>query len=294
MKMLNTAFIFFVKVVLVLAISMLMITSCSEKPEVNNIVEYPEEEDDDDDDYYDIDICGRSDGYSRRECQTPEFYYEVTHNYEKGESSRSRSDDDQYIAFWALPGKTFIWKASLIPEDSHSQSRHVRFIINEDQLPPVIKPRRSSRRSKEVSFEVNLEDPIEDEDGVDIDPEDWLEEEDQAEGLIEIEIQDVSYCYLQNRINRDSSASQVDCNDPDISASNYRSQILEIPYHLNYDKNLNDIVCSSVKAASSFTGDIIGAILESAGRIAATIITGSESARCLQDQDRRDRDRDRR
>ena len=249
--------------IILVFVLIMQLNSCSnERPRVSTVIEV-DDGDNVEDDEEDIDICARSEGSYRSECQEPTFFYEIIQNYKINDSSRSqrRLDNEQYIIFWARPGGVYKWKARFVPEESYFSSRQIRFIVNEDELPDVIEYKKSSSSSKEVSFEVNLDDTLEDEDGVEITAQQWLEDSSEKIGEIEVEVQDVSYCFLQNRINRDVSASQVDCNNPDIDGSNYRSNTIFIPYNLDFDGERSQLFCSVSETASSLASDVIPRLL---------------------------------
>ena len=229
-----------------LMVSSSFLAAChDDDPDSLSDYDYDDDDDDRDRSRYGIDICGDPDSYYRSECRTPEFRYEITRNEERSSSdgrrssSGNRNDDDDHALpfFWGRKGFTYRWEAKFLTKDDNDEfSRQMRFVVREDELPPPITLPSSSRSSKSVSFDVDLQDSVPDPEDPDddtryIDIEEWLE--DNARGEIEVEVQDITYCKLQNRINRDVPSSQVDCDDEDEDETYFRSTYLSIPYHMN-------------------------------------------------------------
>ena len=157
-----------------------------------------------------------------------------------------------------------------MPVDGHT-SRQMRFVIDEDELPKgIIELNVQPRSNGSASFHVDvskiyedkndkqwcyIEDAEKHEDAFkqkdDLEGGDncttlqkWLKKKDNKEGEIPVDIQDISYCYLQNRINKDVASNQVDCSDPGIGTSYYRTSTLYVPYVLDHDGAASSLFCS--------------------------------------------------
>lgn len=246
--------------------------------EINIDNQYPAYNDDEDED-----ICATSSGYERHECRLPEYSYEVVRNdCLSCEGNQALTDGDgSYYILWSKAGKKYRWEVDFVPVDGRT-SRQMRFLVDEERLPDMIHLDRQPRSSASASFIVDLDygddicfdrygkifrekevpgdesHPCNTNDAAGsnicnaaiyagdncktIDA--WLKEERNNQGAINIAIQDISYCYLQNRINKDVPSNQVDCADPEVNSSYFRTSSLQVPYILNHKGEAAHFLCS--------------------------------------------------
>ena len=199
--------------------------------------------------YYGLgNFCASEDFLDSNKCRMPKFSFEITENEKKGKTentniARVGFKQAGYNFFWGKPGAQYRWRLRIVPDRDPGSSRQFRYVLQDD-LPSVINVSHHSNTSERISFDVNLEDPVTDDSGdedVEVPIREWVS--DNKTGNIEIEVQDVSYCEMQNRINSDVSNNQKDCSDT--SGNYFRAETLTIEYDLDFDGAEHNFICQS-------------------------------------------------
>ena len=266
-----------------LAVFIALLSSCGDRP----VYDPPPETDTEDHFGPTTDICGTSEGYHRHECSKKEYLYEITRNERVDGKLKDKLVDGTYYTFWSQLGAKFRWEVEFIPKDGET-SRQMRFVVSEEELPPPVKLQRQPKSSNSAAFSVDLtnqtgcydgsdqeeddEDNEDEEDVEDVECESlkkWVKNPNNKEGNIHVFVQDVSYCYLQNRRNKDIASNLVDCSDPDIGSSYYRTSTVDVPYILDFNGTYSQLFCSvtdGIGAVSSTLNPWVG-VVTAVGRV---------------------------
>lgn len=200
--------------------------------------------------YYGLgNFCASEDFLDSNKCRMPKFCFEITENEKQGENNentnlaRAGYKQGAYNVLWGKPGAKYRWRLRIKPDRDPGSARQFRYVLQDD-LPSVIDASHHSHTSERISFDVNLEDPITDDSGdedVEVPIREWVSK--NKTGNIELEVQDVSYCEMQNRINSDVSNNQKDCSDT--SGNYFRAETLTIEYDLDFDGAQHNFICRS-------------------------------------------------
>ncbi|MCY4443658.1 MAG: hypothetical protein OXC44_02525 [Proteobacteria bacterium] len=195
---------------------------------------------------------GRECGY--RGCAQVEFSYKITH-IARIDKQSNFDETAEYLRLWSQDKTKFKWQVDIVPQ-AYDNIPQVRLVVDEDQLPAPITV-QNNPSSKDVIFYVDMINDI-DEHGQRIPTTQWLKR--NSEGIIEVEVQDISYCLSKAQSNSNNSA---DCHNKDTHSYLFRPQTISIPYHLNHkDPRFNLAICQAGQVAS---------IIEPSGIAGATI-----------------------
>ncbi|MCY4380910.1 MAG: hypothetical protein OXC40_05015 [Proteobacteria bacterium] len=204
-------------------------------------------------------ICSSPEGSQHPECEAIQFNYKILQNTRTDKNDRNSltqkmlSDKkQQYLVLWAKLGGQYKWTIEFIPKNCGQNSRVFRFIPVKNPVieSGIIQPMEGSAYSRELSFAVNLKSR---EDVGEESFDGYIRDNGGYVNELEIKVQDVSYCLLEQRNN---SGEQVDCHNPNLDDVYFRTDVLRVPYKLNFDGRQQDILCNAAAVAKS-VGNVV-------------------------------------
>lgn len=235
-----------------------------------------------------LDKCTSTDSHDHAACREVEFKCSIIANEDtkKPKYTAAENAPDCEAGLSAKTSGQFRWVIRFDPKKEETFNRQFRYVVrNQDDLPAFIEfPNRSN--SNELRFDVDLSNTADKCDGGEHHGKprqdegstssrcavekskshtDWIAEHKQ--GVIEVDVQDVTYCYTQNRKNRGVSSNQVDCSNT--TSGQFRTKSFTINYNLDCERDnwLNGVYKSAVIAASGLLNNLIRSDVLNGNRI---------------------------